>query len=215
MTIIARPRVWIPSALLALLAVVVQAGNATATPGLLKAKNGTANFCLDPQARQALDAAGITMSAGAPAQLVTTGPQPCVTTHVTEGEISLGLTEGTFPFRGAITFSRTTDNTQVTFGDIAVTFAVPSSATAVVDGNTAAPITLLAFLPLPGNIMTDGRFLIAHDVPLNLAADGTNAFTTAFGASPVATGSPLFVGTGYGELEVDGLPLPVIGGLAT
>jgi hypothetical protein len=63
---------------------------------LLKVKSGTANLCLEPQAAEALAKAGISMSAGAPAQLVTAGPQPCVTTHVTEGTVSLGLT-ASFP----------------------------------------------------------------------------------------------------------------------
>jgi len=70
---------------------------------------------------------------------------------------------------------------------------------------------LLTFIPLPGNIMTDGQYLIAHDVPLNLTDDGAHAFAAAFGTSPVASGKPLFVGTGYGQLEA-GL-LPVVPGL--
>ncbi len=205
--IIARPRVWIPSALVAVLAAIVPASAATATPALLKVKSGTANFCLTAEATQALTDAGVEMTAGAPAQLVTTGPQQCVTTHVTEGAVSLGLTGGDFPFHGTITFTRSADNTRIMFSDIKVTFAVPSTATAVVDGNTADPITLLTFLPLPGNIMTDGRYLIAHDVPLNLTAAGAGAFATAFGTSPVASGTPLYLGTGYGELEAGALPL--------
>lgn len=211
MTIIARPRAWILFALLTLLAVVVPASHATATSGLLKAKNGTATFCLEPQARQTLDAVGITMSAGAPAQLLTTGQQPCVTTHVREGEISLGFSDATFPFHGAISFSRSTDGKRATFRDIAVTFALPSSVKAVVDGHTAAPVTVLTFTPRPGNIMTNGSNLIAHHVPLTLTADGANAFTAAFGASPVATGSPLLTGTMY--VEAHGIPLRVVGGL--
>jgi hypothetical protein len=207
MKIIARPRAWVLSVLIALIAIFVSAGTAAAVPALLKVKAGTANFCLDPRAQTAFDDAGISMSAGAPAQLITTGPQPCVTTHVTEGAVSLGLTGGDFPFRGTITFTRAVDNTQITFSDIAVTFAVPSTVTAVVNGNTADPITLLTFVPLPGNIMTDGRYLIAHDVPLNLTTDGKDAFVSAFGASPVESGQPLFVGTGYGELEASELPL--------
>jgi hypothetical protein len=209
--IIVRYRAWVLPALLTLLAIVVLTAHATATPGSLKAKNGTATFCLDPRAQQALHAAGITMSAGAPAQLLTTGPQPCVTTHVEEGEISLGLTDATFPFHGAITFSRSTDGSQVTFSDIAVTFDLPSTVKAAVDGNTAAPVTMLTFTPRPGNIMTNGSYLLAHHVPLNLTADGANAFTAAFGASPVATGSPLFIGTVY--VEADGFSLLVVGGL--
>ena len=205
--IIARPRVRIPAALLAVLLAAMPAGAATATPALLKVKSGTANFCLDPQAAQALTDAGVEMTAGTPAQLVTTGPQPCVTTHVTEGAVSLGLTGGDFPFRGTITFTRPADNARITFGDIKVTFAVPSTTTAAVDGNTAAPITLLTFVPLPGDIMTDGRYLMAHDVPLNLTADGATAFATTFGTSPIASGTPLYIGTGYGELEAGALPL--------
>jgi hypothetical protein len=174
---------------------------------LLKVKAGTANFCLDPLVQQALDETGISMSAGAPAQLITTGPQQCVTTHVTEGAVSLGLTGGDFPFPGTITFTRSTDGARITFSDIAVTFAVPSTVSAVVDGNTTDPVTLLTFVPLPGNIMTDGRYLIAHDVPLNLTDDGARVIATTFGASPVPSGKPLFVGTGYGELEAGELPL--------
>jgi hypothetical protein len=208
MKIIARPRTWAPVMLVVLLAVLVPTGPAaSAAPALLNVKKGTANFCLDPEAQKAFDAAGISMTAGAPAQLVTTGPQPCVTTHVTEGAVSLGLTGGNFPFPGTIIFTRAEDNKQITFSDIAVTFAVPSTTTAVVDGNTADPITMLTFVPLPGNIMTDGRYLIAHDVPLNLTTEGADSFTTTFGASPVVSGKPLFIGTGYGELEAGELPL--------
>jgi hypothetical protein len=53
--------------------------------------------------------------------------------------------------------------------------------------------------------MTDGSYLIAHDVPLNLTRDGSDAFAKVFGSSPVANGKPLFLGAGYGKLEV-GLP---------
>ncbi len=217
MTKIFRPVAWMVPVLFAVLAVVVPAGTVSAnaaglgTPALLKVKSGTADFCLDPQARPALDTAGIGMSVGAPAQMVTTGPQPCATTYVTEGAVSLGLTGGNFPFRGTITFTRSSDNARITFSDIAVTFAVPSTVSVVVNGNTAKPITLLTFIPLPGNIMTDGQYLIAHDVPLNLTDDGAHAFAAAFGTSPVASGKPLFVGTGYGQLEA-GL-LPVVPGL--
>lgn len=79
--------------------------------------------------------------------------------HDPEGEISLGPTEGTFPFRSAITFTRFADNTKVTFSDIAVASPCraprpprPPRST----GTPQPPITLLTFLPLPGNIMTDG-----------------------------------------------------------
>jgi hypothetical protein len=207
MKIINRSRAMVASVLLAVFATVVPSGTAAAVPALVKVKAGTANFCLDPLAQQALDETGISMSAGAPAQLVTTGPQPCVTTHVTEGAVSLGLTGGDFPFRGTITFTRSTDGARIIFSDITVTFAVPSTVSAVVDGNTTDPVTLLTFVPLPGNIMTDGRYLIAHDVPLNLTDDGAHAIATTFGASPVPSGRSLFVGTGYGELEAGELPL--------
>jgi hypothetical protein len=194
------------------LATVVPASAASAAPALLKVKSGDATFCLDPQAHQALDTAGIDMTAGAPAQLLTTRPQPCVTTHVSEGAVSLGLTGGDFPFNGAITFTRAADGARVEFSDIRVTFAVPSTVSAVVDGNTADPIILLSFIPLPGNIMTDGSYLIAHDVPLNLTDDGEKALAAAFGDSPVRTGDPLFIGTGHGQLDAGVLPLaPVLG----
>jgi hypothetical protein len=215
MKTINRPIALVVSVFLALAIAIVTAGTATATPvvpapDLLKIKAGTANFCLDQLAQQAFDADGITMSAGAPAQLVTTGPQPCVTTHVTEGAVSLGLSDGNFPFRGTITFARASDNARITFSEISVTFGLPSTVTAVVDGNTTDPITLLEFTLLPGNLMTDGTYLVAHDVPLNLTGDGANALATAFGVSPVSSGKPLFVGTGYGELEAGELPLPTI-----
>jgi hypothetical protein len=197
------------------LAVVTLPGVAYAvlgSPALLKIKSGDATFCLEAQAGQVLEAGGIGMSAGAPAQLLTTGPQPCVTTHVTDGAVSLGLTGGAFPFNGAITFTRSADQAKITFSDIKVTFAVPSTVSAVVDGNTADPITVLSFIPMPGNIMTDGRYLIAHDVPLNLTAAGARALASAFGDSPVASGAPLFMGTGQGQLEAGLLPtLPVLG----
>jgi len=213
--IIKRPRSWVTTASLLLVTSLVPAtaaAAAPAVPALLNVKAGTATFCLEPQARQALDAAGITMSAGAPAQLVTVGPQPCATTHVTEGAIALGLTGGEFPFRGTITFTRAADNAHVTFSEMGVTFGVPSTVTAKVDENAANPVTLLTFVPLPGNIMTDGRYLIAHDVPLNLTDDGANAFAAAFSTSPVASGKPLFIGTGHGELEIGELPLlPALG----
>jgi hypothetical protein len=217
MKTINRPIALAVSVFLALLTAVVTTGTAIATPvvpapDLLKVKAGNANFCLDRLAQKAFDADGISMSAGAPAQLVTTGPQPCATTHVTEGAVSLGLSDGSFPFRGTITFARASEDARITFSDISVTFGVPSTVTAVVDGNTKNPITLLKFTPLPGNIMTDGTYLIAHDVPLNLTDEGANALTTTFGRSPVSRGKPLFVGTGYGELEAGGLPLPGVFG---
>jgi hypothetical protein len=186
---------------------VCGAAERRAAAPLLKVKSGTANFCLDASAQSGLDAGGIGMSAGAPAQLVTTAPQPCVTTHVAEGAVSLGLTDGNFPFHGAITFTRTSDQAKITFSELKVTFSALSSATAVVNGDTAHPITLLTFIPLPGNIITDGRFLIAHDVPLNLTPDGMAAFAKAFGTSPVGSGKALFIGTGYGELDSGLLPL--------
>lgn len=124
--------------------------------------------------------------------------------------MTLGLTGGDFPFHGTITFTRSEDQARVTFSDIKVTFAVPSTVSAVVDGNTADPITVLSFIPMPGNIMTDGRYLIAHDVPLNLTDAGTRALAAAFGDSPVASGTPLFMGTGHGELETGVLPVPPV-----
>jgi hypothetical protein len=214
MNIINRRLALIVSVFLTLLGAITTAGTATATsvvtdpPDLLEVKAGTANFCLDPLAQQALQARGIRISAGSPAQLVTTGPQPCVTTHVTEGAVSLGLTDGRFPFHGTISFIRASDRSKITFSDISVTFGLPGTVTAAVDGDTADRITLLRFTVLPGNIMTDGTYLIAHDVPLNLTDEGAKALATAFGTSPVSSGKPLFVGTGYGELEVGGLPLP-------
>jgi hypothetical protein len=60
----------------------------------LKVKDGTADFCLDPLARTGFDTASISMSADAPAQLVTTGPQPCATTQVTVGAIAGRRGEG-------------------------------------------------------------------------------------------------------------------------
>jgi hypothetical protein len=211
MTMFTRPSAWTALALTVSLTAVLSTGAASAArstlPPLLKIKSGTANFCLDPAAQTALDMAGIGMSAGAPAQLVSTAPQPCATTHVTEGAVTLGLTDGSFPFHGTITFTRATDQAAITFSDIMVTFAVPSTATAVVNGDTAHPVTWLTFIPLPGNLMTDGRFLFGHDVPLNLTPDGAAAFAKAFGTSPVPAGQPLFAGTGYGELEAGLLPL--------
>ena len=206
-----RPRSWVITASLVLAASLMAAVPALAVPAgpaLLKVTSGTATFCLDPQARQALDDAGIAMSAGAPAQLLTVGPQPCVTTYVDEGAVSLGLTGGDFPFDGSIVFTRASDAAAVTFTEIGVTFGVPGTVTAKAD--SAAPITLLDFIVLPGNIMTDGRYLIAHDVPLNLTAAGVDAFATAFGDSPVETGESLFSGTGHGYLEA-GTLLPALG----
>lgn len=72
MMIVDRYRVWVLPALLTLLSFVMLTAPASATPGLLKAKNGTATFCLDTQVRKTLHTAGITMSAGASAQLLTT-----------------------------------------------------------------------------------------------------------------------------------------------
>lgn len=54
--------------------------------------------------------------------------------------------------------------------------------------------------------MTDGRFLFGHDVPLNLTPAGATAFADTFGTSPLPAGQPLFLGTGYGELEPALLP---------
>jgi hypothetical protein len=203
MMIPTRPRTWAVLAITTLLTAGVLTGTAFSAPSLLpallKIKAGTANFCLDPAAQSNLGAIGL--SAGAPAQLITTAPQPCVTTHVTEGAVTLGLTDGDFPFHGTITFTRAADQAKITFSEIKVTFGVLGSATAVVDGDAAHPITLLTFTAPLTSIMTDGRYLIAHDVPLNLTADGAAAFAKAFGTSPVAGGKPLFIGTGYGQLE--------------
>lgn len=209
MTMLTRPRAWTALTLAVSVTTALSTAPASAStlPPLLKVKSGTANLCLGPAAQSALDTAHIGMSTGAPAQLVSTAPQPCATTHVTEGAITLGLTDGSFPFHGTITFTRAADRAALTFSDITVTFAVPSTATAVVNGDTAHPITWLTFIPLPGNIMTDGRYLIAHDVPLNLTPAGATAFTNTFGTTPLPAGQPLFLGTGYGELETGLLPL--------
>ncbi len=215
MMILGRLRAWATVVVAVVLAAGVGMGSAYAAPSngvllppLLKIKSGTANFCLDPSAQSGLNAGGIGMSAGAPAQLVTTAAQPCVTTHVAEGAVSLGLTDGNFPFHGSITFTRTSDQAKITFSEIKVTFSALSSATAVVDGDTAHPVTLLTFILPPGKIMTDGRFLMAHDVPLTLTPAGAAAFAKTFGTSPVGSGTALFIGTGYGELEPGILPLP-------
>ncbi len=194
MTMLTRPRARAAAlALTVSLVAVLSTGTASSAPSalppLLKVRSGTANFCLDPAAQTALDAAQVGMSAGAPAELVSTAPQPCVTTHVTEGAITLGLTDGKFPFHGTITFTRAADQAAITLSDIKVTFAVPSTATAVVNGDTAHPVTLLTFVPLPGNIMTDGRFLIAHDVPLNLTS--TASSRAAYSRSATTTDTEL------------------------
>ena len=210
MTMLIRPRTRAALAIIGSLTVVLSAGPASAAPAalppLLKVKSGTANLCLDPAAQASLGTAQVGMSVGAPAQLVSTAPQPCASTHVTEGAVTLGLTDGNFPFHGTITFTRSTDQAAITFSDIKVTFAVLGTVTAVAGGDTAHPITLLTFIPLPGDIVTDGRFLIAHDVPLNLTPDGAAAFAGVFSASPVPAGKALFIGTGYGQLE-SGIPL--------
>lgn len=76
MTMLTRPRAWTALALIASLTAMLSTGPASAgtLPPLLKIKSGTANFCLAPAAKTALDTAGIGMSAGAPAQLLSTAP---------------------------------------------------------------------------------------------------------------------------------------------
>lgn len=218
MKMIFRPTVWVIAMLAAAFTAIVPTVPVPAhaaglsSDALLKVKSGNANLCLDPQAQQALTTAGIGMSVGAPAQLLTTGPQPCATAYVSEGAVSLGLTGGNFPFHGTIGFMRASDGARLTLSDISVTFAVPSTVSAVVNGDTANPITLLSFVPLPNEIMTDGQYLIAHDVPLMLTDAGARAFATVFGTSPVSSGKTLFVGTGSGQLEAGTLPLvPALG----
>jgi hypothetical protein len=116
-----------------------------------------------------------------------------------------------FPFHSTISFARTSDSAQLTLSDISVTFAVPSTVSAVVDGDTAHPITLLSFVPLPGEIMTDGHYLIAHDFPLILTDAGACAFATVFGTNPVPERKALFIGTESGQLEVGAPLVPALG----
>jgi hypothetical protein len=174
---------------------------------LLAGANGTATFCLTPAAAADFTEAGITISAQAPAEIVSdpVTDEPCFTESNLHASLTLDLTAGEFQMPGAMLFTRASDGSTLTIRDLSIAFGFPSTiAGTVANGPSPTAIEFAWFNVDPLHIQVDplAGAIAATDTPVLLGAQAADAFARTFGASPLSAGSEIFVGSGSGDISI-------------
>lgn len=173
-------------------ATAVQAGAISPTIPL----RGSGTVCLTPEAARALATQGVKFEAIAPA----TAAGTCVRLPGT-GTLAPDLTGGELPLQGGMRFSSSGHRLDLT--DVRVHIHIVegnTTADASQNGAPARNIELVRFPVSLSRVSFTPTTVDTRNVPLNLTAPGAAAFTSAFGTSPVAVGTPLFTFDGHGEI---------------
>ncbi|MFI5617886.1 HtaA domain-containing protein [Streptomyces sp. NPDC051567] len=165
---------------------------------------GTGTVCLTREAVNTLAVQKVTLEATGAA----TASGNCVT-FPGSGTLAPDLTGGELPLQGGLRFSGGGHRLDLTGLVVHIRIGEGrTSADVSQDGAPAKNTDLLRYPVSLSRVSFTPTSVNTKDIPLTLTTPGGAAFTQAFGATPVPTGTPLFTFAGQARITNPFAPLP-------